>query len=180
MIVSAYMITNPLTFRAALPEDRRNDGMVQKMADLFIPYYDRHKCDLTRPYPGIMELLGRLSAAKVKLAVASNKYQEGAESIVAAYFGQFGFVHVLGQREGRPIKPSPEIVDEIMFRTDGITRDETVYIGDSDVDMQTGKNAGVRTIGVTWGFRSREELLSCGPWRLADTPEGLGDIILNE
>lgn len=167
-------------FRATLPEDRRNDGMVQKMADLFIPYYDRHKCDLTRPYPGIMELLGRLSAAKVKLAVASNKYQEGAESIVAAYFGQFGFVHVLGQREGRPIKPSPEIVDEIMSRTDGITRDETVYIGDSDVDMQTGKNAGVRTIGVTWGFRSREELLSCGPWRLADTPEGLGDIILNE
>ena len=75
-------------FRAALPEDRKTEDMVQKMAGIFIPYYDRHKCDLTKPYPGIMELLGRLSAEKVKLAIASNKYQEGAESIVASYFGQ--------------------------------------------------------------------------------------------
>ncbi len=167
-------------FRAALPEDRRTDDMVQKMADLFIPYYDAHKCDLTRPYPGIVNLLGRLSREKIKLAIASNKYQAGAESIVASYFGQFGFVQVLGQSEGRPIKPSPEIVEEIMSRTDGIRKDEVIYVGDSDVDMQTGKNAGVRTIGVTWGFRSREELLACGPWKLADTPEELGNIILED
>lgn len=165
-------------FRAALPEDRKTEDMVQKMAGIFIPYYDRHKCDLTKPYPGIMELLGRLSAEKVKLAIASNKYQEGAESIVASYFGQFGFVQVLGQSEGRPIKPSPEIVEEIMSRVDGIQKDEVIYIGDSDVDMLTGRNAGVRTVGVTWGFRSREELLACSPWRLADSPEELGDLIL--
>lgn len=167
-------------FRAALPEGKKDEGTVQKMAGLFIPYYDMHKCDLTRPYPGITELLGRLSREKVRLAVASNKYQKGAESIVARYFGQFGFVKVLGQREGKPIKPSPEIVEEIMSHAAGTTKDEVVYIGDSDVDMQTGLNAGVRTIGVTWGFRSREELEAYGPWRLADSPEELGEIILGD
>lgn len=165
-------------FRAALPEGLKTDDMVRKMADSFIPYYDMHKCDYTKPYPGIMNLLGRLSRAKVRMAVASNKYQEGAESIVKSYFGQFGFVQILGQRDGRPIKPSPEIVEEIMSRTDGISKEEVIYTGDSDVDMMTGKNAGVRTVGVTWGFRTRDELLAHNPWKLADTPEELGDIIL--
>lgn len=167
-------------FRAALPEGQKTDEMVELMAGHFIPYYDMHKCDLTRPYPGILDLLGRLSREKIKMAVASNKYQEGAESIVSAYFGQFGFVQVLGQREGKPIKPSPEIVEEIMSRVEGVTKDDVIYIGDSDVDMLTGNNARVRTVGVTWGFRSREELASCNPWRLADTPEELYRIIVQE
>ena len=67
-----------------------------------------------------------------------------------------------------------------MSRVDGIQKDEVIYIGDSDVDMLTGRNAGVRTVGVTWGFRSREELASCNPWRLADTPEELYRIIVQE
>ena len=166
-------------FRAALPEGKKTDEMVWKMSELFVLYYDSHKCDLTRPYPGIVGMLGKLSAAKVKMAVASNKYQSGAESIVASYFGQFGFVRILGQRDGRPIKPSPEIVEEIMSEVEGISRDEVIYVGDSDVDMLTGKNAGVRTVGVTWGFRTREELLAHEPWKLADTPEELASLILH-
>ena len=165
-------------FRAALPEDRRTEDMVQKMAGIFIPYYDRHKCDLTKPYPGIMELLGRLSAEKVKLAIASNKYQEGTEKLVARYFPDIDFIKVIGQRDGRPIKPDPEIVREIQAAADNANDDETVYIGDSDVDMQTGANAGVRTIGVSYGFRSRDELAAYSPWAVCDTPEEVAGTIL--
>ncbi len=165
-------------FRAALPEDKRTEEMVEKMAGVFIPYYNEHKCDLTKPYAGILQTLGALSMAKVKLAIASNKYQEGAESIVDHYFGQFGFVKILGQRDGMPIKPSAEIVNEIMACVPGITKDEVIYVGDSDVDMKTGANAEVRTVGVTWGFRSREELAACKPWKLVDDTEELISCIL--
>lgn len=160
-------------FRAALPEEARTEENVKRMAEVFIPYYDIHKCDLTRPYDGIKEMLDALSRAGVGLAVASNKYQEGAEGVVRHYFPDVDFVKVLGQSEGRPIKPSPEIVEEIM-REAGVTdKGEVAYIGDSDVDMMTGANAGVRTIGVTWGFRSREELLGHNPWGTVDTPQEL-------
>ncbi|MGN1046394.1 MAG: HAD family hydrolase [Candidatus Cryptobacteroides sp.] len=165
-------------FRAALPEEARTEENVKRMAEVFIPYYDIHKCDLTRPYDGIKEMLDALSRAGVGLAVASNKYQEGAEGVVSHYFPDVDFVKVLGQSEGRPIKPSPEIVEEIM-REAGVTdKGEVAYIGDSDVDMMTGANAGVRTIGVTWGFRSREELLEHNPWRTVDTPQELMKILL--
>ncbi len=165
-------------FRSALPEEARTEEEVARMAEVFIPHYNIHKCDLTRPYDGILQMLGSLAAEGIKLAVASNKYQEGAESIVQHYFGQFGFVRILGQRDGMPIKPSPEIVGEIMACVPEIAKDEVVYAGDSDVDMMTGLNAGVRTVGVTWGFRSREELASCHPHKLVDTPPQLSDYIL--
>ena len=167
-------------FKGALPPSARSEDMIMKMKGYFLPFYDKHKSDRTRPYDGIYGMLDTLSSAGIKLAVASNKYQDGTEKLVGKYFGKYRFEKVIGQRDGHPIKPDPMIVMEAMEAAGIGNRDEVVYCGDSDVDMQTGKNAGVRTIGVTWGFRSREELLSCGPWRLADTPEGLGDIILNE
>ncbi|MCM1177199.1 MAG: HAD family hydrolase [Bacteroidales bacterium] len=165
-------------FRGALPEGHRTDEDVRKMADIFIPYYDAHKCDMTRPYDGIPEMLRKLSDAGVMIAVASNKYQEGAESVVSGYFGDCGFIKVLGQREGHPIKPDPGIIMEIMDFAGVDSKDEVVYAGDSNVDMETGLNAGVRTAGVTWGFRSREELAAYSPWKLADSPEELCGIIL--
>ncbi len=164
----------------ALPEERRDDETMAAMSSVFFPYYDIHKCDLTRPYGGIPEMLERLAGAGVLLAVASNKYQAGAEGVVAHYFGSIDFVEILGQAEGRPIKPSPEIVGEIMARVPWITKEEVVYVGDSNVDMLTGRNAEVRTVGVTWGFRSREELAACGPWKLADSPAELARYILDE
>ncbi|MGN0188770.1 MAG: HAD family hydrolase [Candidatus Cryptobacteroides sp.] len=160
-------------FRAALPPEERTEENVRRMAEVFIPYYDIHKCDLTRPYDGITDMLERLSEAGVKLAVASNKYQEGAEGVVRHYFPDVDFIKVLGQSEGRPIKPSPEIVEEIMRESGVDDKGEVAYIGDSDVDMMTGANAEVRTIGVTWGFRSREELLAHNPWGTVDTPQEL-------
>ena len=165
-------------FRGALPEGHRDEEEVMKMKDFFIPWYDAHKCDHTRPYDGIQALLDAIAAKGIKLAVASNKYQDGTEKLVRHYFPECDFVSVLGQRDGMPIKPDPEIVLEIM-RAAGITdKSAVVYAGDSDVDMLTGRNAGVRTVGVTWGFRSREELSALSPWKIADTPGMLMEYLL--
>lgn len=165
-------------FRGALPEGERNEENIMKMKSFFIPYYNEHKCDRTRPYEGVPEMLGALRSAGIGLGVASNKYQEGTEKLVARYFPDIDFVKVIGQRDGRPIKPDPEIVREIQAAAGNATDDETVYIGDSDVDMQTGANAGVRTIGVSYGFRSREELAAYSPWAVCDTPEEVAGTIL--
>lgn len=165
-------------FRAAVPAGQSTEEVVQRMASIFIPYYDAHKCDFTRPYDGIPGMLKTITAAGVRLAVASNKYQDGAEKLVHHFFGEYDFVRILGQREGQPIKPDPAIVDQILAEVPSVTKSETVYVGDSNVDMQTGLNAGVRTVGVSWGFRTREELAAYSPSAIVDTPEELSRVIL--
>ena len=167
-------------FRGALPEEMRSKEMVDMMHRHFVPYYNEHICDRTRPYPGIYEMLDRLADNGISFAVASNKYQEGTETLLKRLFGKYRFVSILGQRDGKPIKPDPQIVREAMGAMEGLGTDEVVYCGDSDVDMQTGINAGVRTIGVTWGFRAREELASYSPWMLAEKAEDISNAILAE
>lgn len=165
-------------FRAAIPSEYATEDNVQRMASYFIPYYDTHKCDCTRPYDGIPGMLKTITAAGVRLAVASNKYQDGAEKLVHHFFGEYDFVKILGQRDGQPIKPDPAIVDQILADVPKVTKEQVVYVGDSNVDMQTGANAQVRTIGVTWGFRSKEELAAYTPSAIVDTPEILSKVIL--
>lgn len=157
-------------FRAALPAESNTEENVARMRSVFVPYYNEHKCDFTKPYDGILEALEELSAKGLRFAVASNKYQEGTEQLVELFFGKYDFVKILGQRDGKPIKPDPLIVAEAMEGMPGVTLDEVVYCGDSDVDMQTGLGAGVKTIGVTWGFRTREELAAYSPYALIDHP----------
>ncbi len=96
------------------------------------------------------------------------------------FFGQYEFACILGQREGKPIKPDPSVIFEAINAVPGTSVDETVYCGDSDVDMQTGMNAGVRTAGASWGFRTKEELQAYGPWMIADSPEELCDRIMQQ
>ena len=165
-------------FRAALPEEMRSEVMVMKMKSHFLPYYDEHIDDSSKPYPGIIRMLDLLSEHGIMLAVASNKYQAGTEELVRRQLGYGRFVKVLGQREGKPLKPDPDIITEAMSAMPGISKEEVVYCGDSDVDMQTGINAGVRTIGVTWGFRSREELAAYAPWHLAANAEEIAEAII--
>lgn len=165
-------------FRAAIPSEYATEDNVQRMASYFIPYYDTHKCDCTSPYDGIPEMLKTITDRGVRLAVASNKYQDGAEKLVSHFFGEYDFVKILGQRDGQPIKPDPAIVDQILAEVPSVTKSETVYVGDSNVDMQTGLNAVVRTVGVSWGFRTREELAAYSPSAIADTPEELSRVIL--
>ena len=167
-------------FRGALPEEKRTEEMVMEMKNHFVPYYNEHIDDCTRPYPGIIEMLETLSDRGISFAIASNKYQEGTEALVAKYFGKYGFVRILGQREGKPIKPDPEIVKEAMSAAPDVTVEDTVYCGDSDVDMQTGLNAGVRTIGVTWGFRTKKELSAYNPWLLVENPAEITEALVHD
>lgn len=157
-------------FRQALPEEMRSEEMVMKMKSHFVPYYNLHIDDCTKPYPGISDMLDTLSQAGISFAIASNKYQAGTERLADEFFGRYDFVKILGQRDGKPIKPDPEIVREAMEAVPEIKPEEVIYCGDSDVDMQTGINAGVRTIGVTWGFRTENELKGYSPWLLAGFP----------
>jgi len=166
--------------KRAMPEKDATEENVARMRAVFFPYYDAHKCDRTRPYDGIEAMLEELARSGVKLAVASNKYQDGTEKLIRHFFPAGTFSAVFGQREGFPIKPDPQIVSSIMQECGITNRESVVYIGDSDVDMQTGQNAGVRTVGVTWGFRSKEELLSGHPWMLADSPEDITHAITEQ
>lgn len=166
-------------FRGALPPECRNEEMVLNMKSHFVPYYNDHICDKTRTYPGITEMLRALESRGIAFAIASNKYQEGTERLAEKLLGEFNFIKILGQRDNQPIKPDPKIINETMDTLPGITLEETVYCGDSDVDMQTGRNAGVKTIGVTWGFRTREELASYSPWLMAENPEEISAAVLS-
>jgi len=183
-----------------------NEAMVQKMASYFLPYYGEHMCDFTRPYKGIPEMLASLVAAGIQVALASNKYQEGAEKLIRRFFSDIPFMKVLGQREGQPIKPDPQVVFQIMAGAPEVgpqslptdkqpfdpvlgpqsllsdrqpfAPEDVAYVGDSNVDMQTGLNAGVRTIGVTWGFRDRAELEAFHPFAVVDTVQELQDLLM--
>jgi phosphoglycolate phosphatase len=124
-------------------------------------------------------MLERLRDKGIALAVASNKYQAGTEALINRFFADFDFVRILGQREGMPIKPDPAIVREAMEGVPGIELEEVIYCGDSDVDMMTGANAGVRTIGVRWGFRTEEELLKHNPWLMVGNPDEIAEAAIH-
>ncbi len=178
--VSAYpmFVGNGINklFERALPCEARTEENVMRIRAQFLPYYDEHNADLSTPYPGIPQLLEHLQAAGLQLAVASNKYQRATEKLIRHYFPTLQFAAVFGQREGIPVKPHPQVVEEILAITH-VRKEEVIYIGDSGVDMQTAVNAGVESIGVTWGFRPREELMQHSPTYLADTVEELETII---
>ena len=157
-------------FERALPEGERTEANILRIRSLFVPYYDKHNADLSRPYPGMKELLHTLQEKGLKLAVASNKYQAATEKLVAYFFDGIDFISVLGQREGIPTKPDAGIVNEIVAKA-GVTKEEVLYVGDSGVDMQTAKNAEVTAAGVTWGFRPRTELEALHPQHIVSKAE---------
>lgn len=159
-------------FERALPETERTEENILKIRSQFVPYYDTHNADLSRPYPGIPELLRTLQQKGIKIAVASNKYQAATRKLIAHYFPEINFVEVLGQREGIPAKPDPSIVNEIRIKA-GVDEKEILYAGDSNVDMQTAHNAGVTAVGVAWGFRPRTELEALHPAYIIEKAEEL-------
>ena len=151
----------------ALPDGHKTAQEVAAIRPAFFAYYDQHLADVTKPYPGMAELLEALHLRGVKLAVASNKYQSATEKLVRLYFPQVEFCAVLGARENVPVKPDPQIVRDIL-QAAGVAKENVLYVGDSDVDMQTAQNAQVKACAVTWGFRTREQLLPYAPAAWAD------------
>lgn len=152
-----------------LPSQARTSANLATMERAFFAYYGKHLTAKTVPYPGIIALLIELQKRTIKLAVASNKYQQATEELIGHFFPQIAFSAVLGQRENVPLKPNPQIVYELLTLT-GETVANCLYVGDSAVDMQTAQNAGVRACGVTWGFYPKEGLASYHPNWLIDSP----------
>ena len=140
--------------KQALPEGAGEALIDAALAD-FKAYYTAHIDVHTRPYPGMQELLRDLHAAGVRMAVASNKFQSGTELLIHEFFPEIPFVAILGNREGYPLKPDPEIVGEVL-RAAGVPRASAILVGDSGTDMKTAENGGIAAIAVGWGYRPME------------------------
>lgn len=159
------------------PEGCRSPLILMNTLSQFSEYYGEHNMDATVPYDGITELLDRLKAAGVRMAVYSNKADSFSREIVEHYLpGRFQLVR--GKVDGVPVKPDPTGIRRLMAELDA-KADETLFVGDSSVDIQTGHNAGLRACGVTWGFRPRASLEEAGADFLADTMAELESVILS-
>lgn len=154
----------------ALPEEQRTTERVAAAREDFLSYYIDHIDQKTKPYEGIVQLLNDLQAEGVSLAVASNKFQAGTRKLIQRFFPEIGWVAVYGQRPDVPLKPDPAVVEEILSEVK-IPRERVLYVGDSGVDIETAHRAGIKAVGVTWGFRSRSELEAAGADRIVDRAE---------
>ena len=161
----------------ALPAGEATAENIEKLLPPFRDYYDMHMADDTKPYDGVVAVLESLQASGVKLAVASNKYQAATEARVKKYFPTIQFAAVFGQRDGIPAKPDATIVRDIQSVAAVHENCDVLYVGDSLVDLQTARNAGVDFVAVTWGFCPKEDLEKNSPTYIADNSAELGDIV---
>lgn len=158
-----------------LPEDNRSVENIEKALELFDSYYEKHMIDMTKPYDGIMEMLDCLISKSINIAVVSNKPHEFTTEVVKNYFGD-RFEVVYGHKKNTKEKPDPwtvlEVIDEFK-----VNKDECLYVGDSEIDINTAKNAGVKSVGVEWGFRGKGELESAGANYIVNKPEQILEIL---
>ena len=147
----------PKLVERVLPEEKRQQDFVEQFFQEMVAYYDIHKADKTMPYFGIVETLETLQQQGTMLAVASNKVNKAMMPLMEHYFPTIKFTAVLGQREGVPVKPHPQIVYDIL-KIAKVRPEEALYVGDTDVDMDTAHRAGLKAVGALWGYRDRQEL----------------------
>lgn len=149
----------------------------KKCLDVFREYYLIHMRDMTAPYEGVTGLLEKLRKRGIKTAVVSNKLHQAVCELCEDYFP-----HMIDEAIGVSVeserKPSPVNAYKAMEKL-GVTADECIYIGDSEVDVQTAHNAGIKCIGVTWGFRDKEELTQAGAELTMDTCDEILQFIVN-
>ena len=159
------------------PPEARTPAVLADTLAAFQADYGAHLRDKTAPYPGIPALLARLKAAGVQLAVFSNKADPLARQVVADYFDTALFDAVRGALPGVPTKPAPQGTLALM-QAIGADPAATLYVGDSNVDVDTAHNAGLPCCGVLWGFRTRQELTDAGAEHLAANAEELWNVIV--
>lgn len=163
--------------RCALPEQYRDEQTVQRVRAVFDEYYAVHSADKTAPYPGIVPLLDLLAGQGIRAAVLSNKADKYVGPMVERYFpGRIALS--VGARPDMPLKPDPAALLAILAAMD-VAAAQAVYVGDSDIDVYTGKAAGLFTIGVGWGFRTKESLLSSGADVVFDKVEHLTQFLVD-
>lgn len=141
---------------------------IDRMFETFKEYYGAHCADKTKPYDGVMELLASLQKQGVKLAVVSNKADYAVKALCEQYFPGY-FDVAVGERTGIARKPAPDTVNEVL-RNLQMDKSQAVYIGDSEVDVQTAKNAKMDCIAVDWGFRDANVLKEAGAESIVSTP----------
>ncbi|MDO5441992.1 MAG: HAD family hydrolase [Bacillota bacterium] len=160
-----------------LPEGTSEEDFETFFND-YLPYYETHGKDLTKPYPGIVELLRELKEKGIKLAVVSSKPHKGVLSLCDFYFKDL-FDIALGDTFSMKLKPAPDCIYYVLDKL-GISKEEALYIGDSEPDVQVSKNANMDGVAVSWGYRSKETLLKECPMFIADNIEELRDIIFKD
>lgn len=156
---------------AGTPEEK-----IAQVFDVFLEYYEIHSADNTSPYPGILELVEKLKKSGIKTAVSTNKADVPAQELGREYFNGI-FDLIVGQQDGLKVKPAPDSVNKILSILD-IQKKDAIYIGDSDVDVQTAKNSGLDFIGVSWGFRGREFLEKNGAKNIVDNANEILDLVI--
>lgn len=154
-----------------------NQALLPEALKCFKEYYSVHSKEKTRPYDGVTELVEKLIAENIKCAIVSNKFDGAVKSLAVEYFGKM-FLSAVGESSAVRKKPAPDSVLFVMNEL-GVSKEETVYVGDSDVDIKTAENAGIKCISVLWGFRDKEFLIKNGGKIFAQNPEEVFDIIMN-
>lgn len=163
-------------FIDALGPDHQNK--LEDALASFHLYYADHRFDTTRAYPGIDAMLDRLAKADLKLAVLSNKPHAATVDVVDRFFGKLSWAAVRGHKPGTEPKPDPASAIDVL-RVLGVAPDRCVYVGDTKVDMLTGKAAGMFTVGVSWGFRSVDELKENGADAIVDSADEILGLVTN-
>lgn len=151
----------------------------EKVSFKYQAVFKEHCMYHVKPYEGIVDMLGALKEAGVKLAVFSNKPHERAVNVVESIFGKGLFDEILGQTDSRPKKPNPSGVFYLAQKL-GADISEIAYVGDTSTDMMTGKHAGAYTIGVLWGFRDRAELEKYHADTIVEKAADIVSLVLND
>ena len=154
----------------AVPPDHLADA--PRVLELYRAHYAAHSLDCSRPYEGMVEAVQRIKSAGVKVAVVSNKPHADAVRVMKNLYPKDTFSLVLGRTQKFAIKPAPDALNFVMDFF-SVKLEESVYVGDSDVDVETARNAGVACCAVSWGFRSVESLKEAGAERIAANPQAL-------
>ena len=161
----------------SIPKDTPRELRDQMLAT-FIPWYKDHCQIKTAPYPGIITLMEALRDAGVRLAVVSNKPDSAVKPLAAQHFpGLLDFA--VGESAAVRRKPDPDTVFAAL-RALGVSQEESVYVGDTEVDLKTAENAGMDCAAVTWGFRTVQQLKALGAKHIFDSAEALGEFLLND
>ena len=150
---------------------RASDALLEALQAHYAPYYAAHAADKSRPYPGVLSMMARLKADGLVLAIISNKPDAAVRPLAEAFFSDLAALSV-GEIQGVRRKPCPDMLEDAAARL-GLNLGRCLYVGDSEVDIDTANNAGIDCVCVTWGFRTREALIRAGAKHIIDAPEEL-------
>lgn len=162
-------------FVRALQDKQVSEQELEEILGLYLDSYAHNHLEHSFPYEGISDLLSSLNKQGYKLFCLTNKPHAIAQSVIKHFFPNI-FIEVVGQIEGYPLKPDPTLLNDL-FNKYNLIKDETLYIGDSDIDMKTANNGGLAVVFVSWGFRIYEDVKHLKPTYKADSAKQLEAII---